>query len=153
MSNLVGKSINTNLYIISDNPEETNSDYIASIAAVNIVNNKKINLIGSRGKLAGNETATQLTGSQTINIDSPDTIIMNTSGSITLAFTPGVNEQSAVKLISLKATRTTTITISGAVWANAEDTPMWGSVGKNLVLVANFIHGRVILNVFDNDEV
>lgn len=153
MSNLVGKSINCKLYTISDNPEETNSDYIASIAAVNTVNNKKINLIGSRGELAGNETATQLTGSQTINIDSPDTIMMNTSGSITLTFTPGANEQSAVKLISLKATGTTTLTISGAVWANAGETPMWGSVGKNLVLVVNFIHGRVILNVFDNDEV
>lgn len=152
MSSLVGKSINCILYTISDKPEETNSDHIASIAAVNTVNNKKINLVGSRGKLAGNETVTQLTGSQTINIDSPDTITMNTSGSIELTFTPGANEQSAVKLISLKATGTTTLTISGAVWANAEDTPTWGSVGKNLVLVANFIHGRVILNVFDNDE-
>lgn len=153
MSNLIGKSINCVLYTVSDNPEEINSDYIASIAAVNTVNNKKINLVGSRGQLAGSETVKALTGNQTITINSPDSITMNTSGNVKLTFTPGANEQSAVKLISLKATGTTTLTISGAVWANAGETPMWGSVGKNLVLVVNFIHGRVILNVFDNDEV
>lgn len=107
---------------------------------------------GARGELAGNETSSTLSGSQTITINSPDTIVMNTSGSVTLTFTPSSETITAVKVISLKATGTTTLAISGAVWANAGEAPTWGTAGKHLVLVAHFIGGRVVLNVFDNDE-
>lgn len=107
---------------------------------------------GSRGALAGSETSVSLSGNQTITSDSPDTIIIDTSGAITLTFTPAEKTVTAVKVISLTATGTTTLTISGAVWANSGEAPTWGTTGKHLVLVAHFIGGRVVLNVFDNDE-
>ena len=107
---------------------------------------------GTRGSLAGSETVAILSGNQTITKNSADTIVMNTSGSITLTFTPAGANDCAVKVISLTATGETTLNISKAVWANAGEAPTWGSSGKHLVLVAHFISGRVILCVFDNDE-
>ena len=153
MSNLVGKSINCNLYTVSDDINDTDSSHIASIKAVNTVNVNKINLTGSRGTLAGNETVSVVSGSQTITIDSPDTIVINTSGATTLTFTTADINTTAVKVIALKnGTTTSTITISGATWANNGEAPTWGSANTNLVLVATFIAGRVVLNVFDNDD-
>lgn len=152
MSYFLGKAFNAELYNVSDDPTVNNSSYLASITAVNTVNNSKINLNDNRGELAGYETVKALTGNQTITINSPDSITMNTSGNVKLTFTPGTSGQHAVKVIALKATGTTTLTIANAVWANGAEAPTWGTTGKNLVLVANFIRGRVILNVFDNDE-
>ena len=152
MGNTVGKTINCALYTISDDINDTNSSHIASINAVNRVHSSKIDLTGDRGELAGYESAKTLSGNQTIGITSPDTIVMNTSGAITLTFVPADVNDSAVKVISLKATGTTTLTVSGAEWANAGEAPTWGTTGKYLVLVANFIGGRVIINVFDNNE-
>lgn len=153
MSNLIGKSINCGLYTLSDDINDTNSSHIASIKAVNTVNVNKINLTGSRGTLAGNETVSVVSGSQTITINSPDTIVINTSGATTLTFTAADINTTAVKVIALKnGTTTSTITISGAVWANNGEAPTWGSANTNLVLVATFIAGRVVINTFDNDD-
>lgn len=113
---------------------------------------KDILMSGSRGKLLGYETVTSLSGSQTITKNSADTITMSTTGAVKLTFTAAGSTECAVKVISLTASGTTTLTISGAVWANGGDAPAWGTAGKHLVLVANFVGGRVILGVFDNDE-
>ena len=108
---------------------------------------------GDRGLLQGKETVSVVSGSQTITVDSPDTIVINTSGTTTLTFTATNINTTAVKVIALKnGTTTSTITISGATWANNGEAPTWGSANSNLILVANFIAGRVILNVFDNTE-
>lgn len=118
----------------------------------NDVTNELIPKSGERGTLAGHETAETLTGSPTINIDSASTNVMNTSGAVTLTFTAAEATASDVKVIALTATAATTLTIAGAVWANGGSAPTWGTAGKHLVLVANFLGGRVVLNVFDNDE-
>lgn len=108
---------------------------------------------GDRGLLQGKETVSVVSGSQTITVDSPDTIVINTSGATTLTFTAADINTTAVKVIALKnGTTTSTITISGATWANNGEAPTWGSANSNLILVANFIAGRVILNIFDNTE-
>ena len=111
-----------------------------------------ISINGERGQIAGFETAEVLSGSQTITVNSSDTICINTSGTVTLTFTAASATVCAVKVIALKATGTTTLNISGAVWANAGSAPTWGTSGKNLVLTASFINGRVVLNVYDNDQ-
>ena len=141
-----------NIIKISDSVTSEDSTIAASSKAVKSVYDNSIAKTGSRGELAGNESVSVLSGSQTIDINSPDTIVINTSGAITLTFTSSTAEVTAVKVISLTATGTTTLTISGAVWANAGEAPTWGTTGKHLVLVAHFIGGRVVLNVFDNDE-
>lgn len=41
MSNLIGKSINCNLYTVSDDINDTDSSHIASIVAVNTVDNSR----------------------------------------------------------------------------------------------------------------
>ena len=113
---------------------------------------QRILATGARGKIAGSETAASLTGSQKITVNSADTICISTSGTVTLTFTAAAATVCAVKVIALKATATTTLRISGAVWANAKSAPKWGTSGKNLVLTASFINGRVVLNVYDNEE-
>lgn len=113
---------------------------------------QRILATGARGQIAGSETAASLSGSQTITANSADTICISTSGAVTLTFTAAAATVCAVKVIALKASATTTLTISGAVWANAGDAPTWGTAGKNLVLTASFINGRVVLNVYDNEE-
>lgn len=113
---------------------------------------QRILATGARGQIAGSETAASLSGSQTITANSADTICISTSGAVTLTFTAAAATVCAVKVIALNASATTTLTISGAVWANAGDAPTWGTAGKNLVLTASFINGRVVLNVYDNEE-
>ena len=156
----VGNDINSILGVSSNDYTTNSTNLVATTKCVydGIQSNKPnlsnyVNKSGSRGSLVGYESATTLSGNQTITIESADTIIMNTSGSVTLTFTPSssVNE-CAVKVVSLKSTGTTTLTISGAVWANGGEAPTWGTTGKTLILVANFIHGKCVLNIFHNDE-
>lgn len=116
------------------------------------VTNGLIPKSGERGTLTGHETAATLTGSPTIDINSASTNVLNTSGKVTLTFTAAAATASDVKVIALTATAATTLTIAGAAWANGGSAPTWGTVGKHLVLVANFLGGRVVLSVFDNDE-
>lgn len=110
-----------------------------------------INKNGPRGEMAGSETATLLTGNQTIGADSGDTIVIETSGTTTLTFTAGSANQSAIKIIALKARANSTLTISGASWTSGTiNPPDWGAAGKILVLVAYFICEKVFLSVFTN---
>lgn len=41
MSNLIGKSINCNLYTVSDDTNDTDSSHITNIVAVNTVDNSR----------------------------------------------------------------------------------------------------------------
>lgn len=107
---------------------------------------------GRRGLLAGSETAQELANSQTITIESPDCINLDTSGAVKLAFTPGWRTDRAVKAISLKAEADTALSIEGAAWQNNGTSPEWGTAGNYLVLIAHFVGGRVVLSVSDNTE-
>ncbi len=107
---------------------------------------------GARGTLAGNETASAVSGNQTINASSPDCINISTSGAVTLTFTAAAATVRAVKALSLTASAATTLTISGAVWANKGSAPTWGNAGAILVLLAHFVGGRVVLSVADNTQ-
>lgn len=107
---------------------------------------------GNRGDLAGKENVLVTSGNQTITADSRDTMIIKTSGATTLSFTAAAESINAIKVIALHANATTTLTCNGAVWANKGNPPAWGTADKNLVLVANFIGGRVVLTIGDNDE-
>lgn len=151
-NSVLGTNVSGAVALATKATQDSSGNDIASTYATKTENNGKISLSGSRGTLAGSETATALSGNQTITKDSADTIVMNTTGSITLTFTPAGTTECAVKVIALTATGTTTVAYSGGVWANGGEAPTWGTTGKHLVLVANFIGGRVILNVFDNDE-
>lgn len=139
------QTTNTNVENLGNTVNENKTATDAELA-------KKIPKSGDRGTLSGYETAATLTGSPTININSASTNVMNTSGAVTLTFTAAAATASDVKVIALTATAATTLTIAGAVWANGGSAPTWGTAGKHLVLVANFLGGRVVLNVFDNDE-
>ena len=107
---------------------------------------------GARGTLAGNETASAVSGNQTINASSADCINIGTSGAVTLTFQAAAATVRAVKALSLTASAATTLTISGAVWANKGTAPTWGNAGAILVLLAHFVGGRVVLSVADNTQ-
>lgn len=107
---------------------------------------------GDRGELSGSETAAVLAGDQTITVSSPDTIVMKTSGALTLTFTPAAENVTAIKIIALTATDATTLTVAGASWTNNEEDPTWGDAGKMLILTAHFIAGKVLLTVGHNDQ-
>ena len=106
----------------------------------------------NRGTPAGYETVQALSNSQTININSADCINLATSGAVSLTFTAAAATQRAVKVLCLTASAATTLTISGAVWANNGSAPTWGDAGKVLVLLAHFVGGRVVLSVVDNTQ-
>ncbi len=107
---------------------------------------------GARGTLAGNETASAVSGNQTINASSADCINISTSGAVTLTFQAAAATVRAVKALSLTASVATTLTIAGAVWANKGIAPTWGNAGTILVLLAHFVGGRVVLSVADNTQ-
>ena len=148
--------------ILSDSVNSASDQTVATSKAVKTVYdlastandtaNKAVPKTGSRGELAGFETAASLTGSQAINVGSPDCMKLSTSGAVSLAFTPGAADVCALKVICLTAAEATTVTFSGAVWANNGQAPAWGDAGKRLVLTAHFIAGAVILNVCDNNQ-
>lgn len=138
--------------VINNKPTKVSQFTNDSGFVTKAVTNGLIPKSGERGTLTGHETAATLTGSPTININSASTNVLNTSGKVTLTFTAAAATASDVKVIALTATVATTLTITGAAWANGGSAPTWGTAGKHLVLVANFLGGRVVLNVFDNDE-
>ena len=126
----------------------------ASTAAGNATTtaNAAVPKSGARGTLAGNETASAVSGNQTINASSADCIDIGTSGAVTLTFQAAAATVRAVKALSLTASAATTLTISGAVWANKGTAPTWGNAGAILVLLAHFVGGRVVLSVADNTQ-
>ncbi len=126
----------------------------ASTAAGNATTtaNAAVPKSGARGTLAGNETASAVSGNQTINASSADCINIGTSGAVTLTFQAAAATVRAVKALSLTAPAATTLTISGAVWANKGTAPTWGNAGAILVLLAHFVGGRVVLSVADNTQ-
>lgn len=148
--------------IMSDSVTSASDTTVATSKAVktvydlastaNATANDAIPKAGARGSLAGSETAASLTGSQAINANSPDCINLATSGSVSLAFTAAAATVAAVKIICLTASAATTLTVSGASWANGGSAPTWGNSGKRLILAAHFIAGVVILNVCDNNQ-
>ncbi len=126
----------------------------ASTAAGNATTtaNAAVPKSGARGTLAGNETASAVSGNQTINASSADCINISTSGAVTLTFQAAAATVRAVKALSLTASVATTLTIAGAVWANKGIAPTWGNAGTILVLLAHFVGGRVVLSVADNTQ-
>ena len=136
---------------------------------------KKVNVSGSRGSTAGYATAQSVTAASTtqevppeveggdpttevvpavvtIAKDSKDYINISTSGAVTLAFTAASATQAATKVIRLAATAETTLTVTGATWANGGDAPTWGTADEVLIIVATFLAGEVILSVVHNSE-
>lgn len=107
---------------------------------------------GQRGNLAGSQTAEIVEGSQTISIDSPDSLVIKTSGNVTLTFVPASEEAWCVKNICLKSQDATALTIESGSWSNVNDRPVWGDKGKTLILTALFVGGQVVLFVNYNDQ-
>lgn len=109
---------------------------------------------GNRGVLAGYAEADVIenSGSTTsITISSPDCLHIDTSGSVTLSFTPPTGVAMATKVISLSAISTTVLTVNGAWWASGS-APSWGTTGMDLVIVAFMSASGNFLSVFYNSE-
>ena len=105
---------------------------------------------GNRASIAGYETLTKLTGSQTISKTSQDTLFISTSGSVTLTFTVAGSAETCIKVIYLKATGSTTLNVKNATWV--DEAPTWGNSGQTLILSAFFIDQKVFLSVFYNSQ-
>lgn len=136
----------------ADTASSTASDANTTAQAAQTVASAAVPKSGARGTLAGNETASAVSGNQTINASSADCINIGTSGAVTLTFQAAAATVRAVKALSLTASAATTLTISGAVWANKGAAPTWGNAGAILVLLAHFVGGRVVLSVADNTQ-
>lgn len=143
---------------VTDTPQSTDTASTNTVASGKAVwdltqtVNSRIPITGDRGQLAGSEFSASVSGSQTITKDSPDTILVQTSGNTTLTFQPADTGVCAVKVVCLTATDTTTLTVTGASWANAGTAPTWGTAGHRLILVCTFIAGVVVVNVVDNSQ-
>lgn len=125
--------------------------------------NARIKMEGSRGSLKGFEnvhkklvTATDVTN---IGIDSDDTWYIEATGVTTkLTFTPGDVENCSVKVITIKNTVATALSVGDGTgftpaWANNNIQPEWGTLANQLlILIAHFIGGTVVLTVFHNSE-
>lgn len=107
---------------------------------------------GDRGSLAGYEQVHNTSNSTTINKDSPDNILIKTTGSTTLTFTEAEETYTCVKVITLYAQSSSNISVSGATWINNGSAPSWGNSGETLILLAHFCNGKVRIAVFHNDR-
>lgn len=136
----------------ADTAKTTADSAETTAQAAQTIANAAVPKSGARGTLAGNETASAVSGNQTINASSADCIDIGTSGAVTLTFQAAAATVRAVKALSLTASAATTLTISGAVWANKGTAPTWGNAGAILVLLAHFVGGRVVLSVADNTQ-
>lgn len=110
---------------------------------------------GARGDLGGFEAVDVRENivSLTISKTSPDTTFVDgQTGKLVLSFEPAGMNECCVKVVGVKAGGSTAmLEVNGARWSGGK-APAWGKPGKTIVLVANFIGGGVILNVFDNEE-
>jgi len=99
-------------------------------------------------------TATSPAAGTTTSIDkdSDQVIVMNTTGAQTLAFTAAAADVYSVKYIHLTAAEDTTLTVTGAEWADAEDAPVWGKKTYKLYLRVAFVAGRVTIHILDNTQ-
>lgn len=123
--------------------------------SVNFDSADHVNIAGQRGELAGfasSESVTNSASTTTITKNSRDYMEITTSGACTIAFTGASAGEATVKVIKLIASATTTLTISGATWANGASAPSWGTSGETLILVVSFFGTSVILSVFHNSE-
>ena len=113
-----------------------------------------VNKVGERGELAGSEKAVCWTGSQTIEISSPDAINITSEdgGTLNLEFTHGEVEDRAIKVICMIANSDTRLNITGANWTTGTGNISWGRAGSFMVVVASFIGGRVLLSIADQKD-
>ena len=116
----------------ADTAKSTADSAKSTASAAQTMANAAVPKSGARGTLAGNETASAVSGNQTINASSADCINIGTSGAVTLTFQAAAATVRAVKALSLTAPAATTLTISGAVWANKGTAPTWGNAGAIL---------------------
>jgi hypothetical protein len=147
----------------------TDTTQIATTAFVQSeVASKFVKIAGPRGSLAGYAASEAVTAASTTEgegaeaVETPaavtvtkasrDYIEIATSGAVTLTFTPASAGEAATKVIKLTASASTTLTVSGASWANGASAPTWGTSGAVLIIVASFLGTSVILSVFHNSE-
>ena len=89
----------------------------------------------------------------TVTSSSDAVMIYHTSGTFALTFTSASNTSTyAVKEIYLISDADTTLTVTGATFADAEQDPVWGKASYKLYLRATFINGEVILSVISNSQ-
>lgn len=99
-------------------------------------------------------TKTLLNQPLSVSISSPQVYVCNTGGDVTISFTKASVSLYATKVLMFKSSAQTNLTFSGGEWANGGEPPEWGSAaGKTLVVTYTFIGGKVLLNVFHNDDV
>lgn len=120
---------------------------------------------GNRGRLSGYSILTewnqdQLALDQGINYQSPEEIVVKTSGPCTIKIDGQTGLDGTVfsnKVLILKSTGKTTLSwsFSGNVfWSNGGEEPEWGSAeNKTLILTITYVGDRVILNTFHNDDI
>lgn len=93
------------------------------------------------------------TATNTITAASKEfTAITCSTAATSITFTPAAATVYARKIIRLTASVDTVLSVTGAVWANAEEAPQWGTKDYHLLFEALFVGGSVILHVLDNDQ-
>ena len=101
----------------------------------------------------GSEPLVTLKSNESVGLKSAGNLYAETSGTFNLNFTRDSLTENSSKIITLKATRSTTLRLSGATWG-AGDPPKWGDSGRVLVLVAYWVPhvNEVVLNIFYNSQ-
>lgn len=129
----------------------------SEVSAINATIESEVSALNERiDEIVGTQevTAESLAAgtTTTINKDSDQVMVLNTTGAQTLAFTAAASNVYATKYIHLTATEDTTLTVTGADWADAADAPVWGKATYKLYLRVAFVAGRVTIYVLDNTQ-
>ena len=129
----------------------------SEVSAINATIESEVSALNERiDEIVGTQevTAESLAAgtTTTVNKDSDQVMVLNTTGAQTLAFTAAASNVYATKYIHLTATEDTVLTVTGADWADAADAPVWGKATYKLYLRVAFVAGRVTIYVLDNTQ-
>lgn len=129
----------------------------SEVSAINATIESEVSALDARiDEIVGTQEVTAqalATGTTTtVTKDSDQVMVLTTSGTQTLAFTAAASNVYATKYIHITATEDTTLTVTGADWADAADAPVWGKATYKLYLRVAFVAGRVTIYVLDNTQ-
>lgn len=143
-------AIDTRVSALETTVGDSNSGLVADVASntSRIAALETSNQYVSVSTVVSGETSTTIT-----KTTDPNFQVFETAGTFTLNTTAASSTEFSTKYVHLHAAEATTLTLSSpAVWADSSEGPTWGSAGKNLFLRIDFIYGRVIVSVIDNDQ-
>lgn len=157
LNTVIASNVSTLNERIDSEVSALNARIDSEVSALNATIESEVSTLQAEiDEIVGEQTITienkEASSTTTINKDSDQIIVLNTNGAQTLAFTAAASTVYSVKYIHLTAATDTTLTVTGAEWADAEEQPVWGKQTYKLFLKATFVAGYICLEVMSNSQ-